>query len=546
MTKVYKAGLYCRLSVDDANNSAKAKNYIPADESVSIENQRDLLSKFAMLNGWIETKTYIDDGYSGGNFQRPGFLEMMEDARKGVINMILVKDLSRLGRDFVEVGRYTDSVFPSLGIRFVSVLDCLDSDGDTDMLHFRSLMNDYHLRDLSNKIKAVFRSKQAAGQCLIFVAPYGYQKSPEDNHRLVIDEPAASVVRQMYEWRRSGMAYSRITIELNRAGIPSPRENWKKDKDTECNAAPLPWLCRTVKLILQNEVYTGNFVMNKLRTRSYKDATIVHRPESEWVRLKGAHEAIISPELWDEVQKVNEAVRNRFTLKNPSTSKLFSGKLICADCKGAMIPRTNKRLKKSRSEIVEYVSYVCAKHITSGYAICSWHSVGEQTLSKIVLEEIKTSAAALSTDTDSTLAKLKRKLSQLDADHLANTRKEITRVQRRVQELENTASHLYEDRVNGTITIEEFTTMVSRNERERIEKTDYLKTLLSEAEKAEQKFADIDKWASLIRKYQNPVALDREMVDELIDHIEIGERSVQNGIRCQDIKIFYRIVGQIG
>ena len=154
MKKLYKVGIYCRLSVDDASNSAKAKNYIPADESVSIENQYELLSKFVMLNGWTEVKTYRDDGYSGGNFQRPGFLEMLEDARHGLINLILVKDLSRLGRDFVEVGRYTDVIFPSLGCRFVSVLDCLDTEGDnTDMLHFRSLMNDYHLKDLSNKVK---------------------------------------------------------------------------------------------------------------------------------------------------------------------------------------------------------------------------------------------------------------------------------------------------------------------------------------------------------------------------------------------------------
>ena len=146
MKKQYKVGIYCRLSVDDASNSAKAKNYIPGDESASIENQHEILSKFVMLNGWIEVKTYRDDGYSGGNFQRPGFLEMLEDARHGLINLILVKDLSRLGRDFVEVGRYTDVIFPSLGCRFVSVLDCLDSEGDnTDMLHFRSLMNDYHL-----------------------------------------------------------------------------------------------------------------------------------------------------------------------------------------------------------------------------------------------------------------------------------------------------------------------------------------------------------------------------------------------------------------
>ena len=176
MTKQYKVGIYCRLSVDDASNSAKAKHYIPSEESVSIENQYEILSKFAMLNGWIEVKTYRDDGYSGGNFQRPGFLEMLEDARHGLINLILVKDLSRLGRDFVEVGRYTDVVFPSLGCRFVSVLDCLDSEGDnTDMLHFRSLMNDYHLKDLSSKIRSVLHAKKKSGQYVAAYAPYGYR-----------------------------------------------------------------------------------------------------------------------------------------------------------------------------------------------------------------------------------------------------------------------------------------------------------------------------------------------------------------------------------
>ena len=545
MAKIYRAGLYCRLSVDDANNSAKSKSYVPADESVSIENQRDLLSKFAMLNGWIETKVYIDDGYSGGNFQRPGFIEMMEDARNGVINLILVKDLSRLGRDFVEVGRYTDYIFPSLGIRFVSVLDCLDSEGDTDMLHFRSLMNDYHLRDLSNKIKAVFRSKQASGQCLISIPPYGYQKSTEDNHRLVIDEPAAKVVRQMYEWRRSGISYSQITIELNKACVPSPRANRRRETNANDGTVPPPWQIRTVKLILQNEVYIGNFVMNKVGTRSYKDATIIRRPESEWVRIIGAHEAIISPEVWGDVQKVNNEARCRFTPPSTSSSKLFSGKLICADCKAAMVPKTYKYWKKKCNEKVGCVSYYCSKYFNSGYAICSWHTISQKTLSKIVLEEIRAHAIAFSDDGKDTMEKLKCKLSELDMQHLSVARKELSLVKRRIKELEDTASHLYEDRVNGVITAETFTVLVTSNEHERLKRTLHLKRLLAEVEEAEQQFSDLEKWANLIRKYDSLEELDRETVDELIDHIEVGERYVRDGKRCQDVKIFYRFVGNI-
>jgi site-specific DNA recombinase len=241
MKKLYKVGIYCRLSVDDASNSAKAKNYIPADESVSIENQREILSKFVMLNGWTEVKTYADDGYSGGNFQRPGFLEMLEDARKGVINLILVKDLSRLGRDFVEVGRYTDVVFPSLGCRFVSVLDCLDTEGDnTDMLHFRSLMNDYHLKDLSNKIKSVRYAKMKSGQFLSAYAPYGYRKSEDDKHKLVIDEYAAAMVRRAFSMRLDGAAYGKIAAAFNLDGILSPRGYWHSLYGTgECRYSQL-------------------------------------------------------------------------------------------------------------------------------------------------------------------------------------------------------------------------------------------------------------------------------------------------------------------
>ena len=543
MKSIYKVGIYCRLSVDDANNSAKAKNYIPADESVSIENQRELLSKFVMLNGWIETKTYIDDGYSGGNFQRPGFLEMIEDARNGVINLILVKDLSRLGRDFVEVGRYTDSVFPSMGVRFVSVLDCLDSDGDNDMLHFRSLMNDYHLRDLSNKIKTVFRSKQASGQCLISTAPFGYQRSADDRHRLVIDESAASVVRQMYEWRREGMSYNKITAELNRAEIPSPRVNRYLLEGKENCPFPQLWTIRTVKLILQNEVYIGNFVMNKLGTRSYKDRTMVRKPESEWIRIKGAHEAIIPPELWQEVQKVNEAAARRFDPQRQSSAKLFTGKIFCADCHSAMLCRVNRRHIGQPNEI-EYPTYSCQKYWNSGFTTCSWHTIGELTLKKIILAEIRSHAVAVASDYDGATEKLRRKLLQTDTARLADTRREITHINRRVRELENLAANLYEDRVNGKISADTFSTLVKQNEQERIEKAVRLQTLQAEVKEADQQLADIEKWAVLIRKYQDLRELDRETIDALIDRIEIGERSVQDGKRCQDIKVIYRFVGQ--
>ena len=545
MKTVYHVGIYCRLSVDDASNSAKAKDYIPADESTSIENQRELLSKFAMLNGWVETKTYCDDGYSGGNFQRPGFLEMLEDARNGVINLILVKDLSRLGRDYVEVGRYVDAVFPSLGCRFVSVLDCLDSEGDsTDMLHFRSLMNDYHLRDLSDKVKSILLSKKASGQYVSSFAPYGYRKSAGDRHKLVIDEYAAGIVRRIYDMRLAGTAYGQIAAALNREGITSPRIYWSQTngKDT-CKASQL-WTYATIKVILHNEVYCGTVLMNHFGRRSYKDHTKIKKPESEWIRHEAAHEAIVTVEEWNAVQEINAAAKRRFEGRQKSTPKLFSGKLICADCRTPMNGATDTQPRKNGS-IKRYVFYSCGTYSKSGRSVCSAHRIYEQTLAQIVTAEIKAQAQAVTLDEAGVVGKLKRNIAHYDEQRLADVKQEISKLRRRVQELETITAKLYEDKCTGAVSESTFMVLTQKNEQERLAKAERLDALLSEASNAEQETTAIHNWTAIIRKYLDLQELDRTVIDELIDHIEIGERTIVDGQRQQDIKVFYRFVGLV-
>lgn len=545
MKKQYKVGIYCRLSVDDASNSAKAKNYIPGDESASIENQYEILSKFVMLNGWIEVKTYRDDGYSGGNFQRPGFWEMLEDARHGLINLILVKDLSRLGRDFVEVGRYTDVIFPSLGCRFVSVLDCLDSEGDnTDMLHFRSLMNDYHLKDLSSKIKSVLHAKMKSGQYLGSYAPYGYRKSEDDKHQLVIDEEAAAVVQRIFEMRRSGMAYGKITAALNQDGILSPRWYWAIHYGNgSCKCSKL-WAYATVKNILNDAVYTGTLTQNRTGSRSYKDKTLIQKPESEWISHVDAHEAIISPETWDAVQEQNQLAKLRCADNAAPQPALFTGKLVCADCGHPLV--VNRQTKRRKNGAVKkYVSYYCLQYANSGHSICSWHRISEITLQQLILNEIKAQAKAVTVNEAAVLEKLKKQVSSADTMRQENTRQEIASLRRRVQELEQMTAKLYEDKVSGTITEATFLMLIEKSEQERIQKSDRLDALLSEAGKVQQELSDLQKWTALIRKYLNLTELDRNTVDELIDRIEVSEATVVDGKRHQNIKIFYRFVGAV-
>ena len=545
MQKRYKVGIYCRLSVDDASNSAKAKGYIPADESASIENQYELLSKFVMLNGWTEVKSYRDDGYSGGNFQRPGFLEMLEDARHGLIDLILVKDLSRLGRDFVEVGRYTDVIFPSLGCRFVSVLDCLDSEGDnTDMLHFRSLMNDYHLKDLSGKIKSVLHAKMRSGQYIAAYAPYGYRKSAEDRHRLVIDEEAAAVVRRMFELRRGGMAYGKIAAVLNSEGILSPRWYWaKRYGNGSCKYANL-WMYATVKNILTNEVYTGNLIQNQTGLRSYKDDTMIYKPESEWIRHEALHEAIISPEVWNEVQAINRE-RTRLSADNaPPKPFLFTGKLICADCKAPLQGnRETQRRKNGTSK--KYVSYFCSRYTASGYGACSRHTIYEMTLTELVMGEIRSHAEKLELDEAAVLDRLQRQRSAASAERMEGIRQEITKLRRRIFELEQSTSKLYEDKVCGVITPAAFSVLMQKSEQERLQKTERLDALLSQTQQQEQEAAAMQRWSALIRKHLHTREIDRDTVDELIDRIEVGESAIVDGKRVRDIRIFYRFVGNV-
>lgn len=545
MKKLYKVGIYCRLSVEDAANSAKAKNYIPGDESVSIENQYEILSKFIMLNGWVEVKTYRDDGYSGGNFRRPGFQEMLEDARSGLINLILVKDLSRLGRDFVEVGRYTDVVFPSLGCRFVSVLDCLDSEGDNmDMLHFRSLMNDYHLKDLSNKIKSVLHAKKKNGQFLGAFAPYGYRKCEDDKHRLVIDEEAAAIVRRIFEMRRSGTAYGRIAATLNQEGILSPRWYWEIHYGKGSCKYAKTWAYATIKNILKDKIYLGTLTQNRTGSRSYKDGTQIRKPETEWITHEDAHKAIISYEVWEAVQEINRLAKLRNVDHAAPTPALFTSKLICADCGHPLVVNRETQRRKNGT-VKKYTSYYCSRFATSGHSVCSWHRIYEITLKNLVLNEIKSHAKAVTVDENSVLDKLKKQASADDAARRETTQQEIGRLRRRVQELEHMTAKLYEDKVSGAISGATFSMLIEKSEQERIQKSEQLDLLLAEADRARQDMEDVQKWASIIKKYLDLQELDRETVEELIDHIEIGERTMIDGQKHQDIKIFYQFVGEV-
>ena len=413
-----------------------------------------------------------------------------------------------------------------------------------DMLHFRSLMNDYHLKDLSGKIKSVLHAKMRSDQYIAAYAPYGYRKSEEDRHRLVIDEEAAAVVRRMFELRRGGMAYGKIAAVLNSEGILSPRWYWaKRYGNGSCKYANL-WMYATVKNILTNEVYTGNLIQNQTGSRSYKDGTMICKPESEWIRHEALHEAIISPEVWDEVQAINRE-RTLLSADNaPPKPFLFTGKLVCADCKAPL--QGNRETQRRRNGTSKkYVSYFCSRYTASGYGACSRHTIYEMTLTELVLNEIRAHAEALELDEAAVLDRLQAQRTAADAERLESVRQEIGKLRRRVYELEQMTAKLYEDKVCGSISAASFAVLLEKTEQERRQRTDRLDTLLAEGREYEQSAADIQSWAAVVRKHLHIRGLDRETVDELIDRIEVGEKTVVDGKNVRDIKIYYRFVGNI-
>ena len=306
------------------------------------------------------------------------------------------------------------------------------------------------------------------------------------------------------------MSVYKITAMLNKEGILPPLVYWYQQNGKEGCKASSAWTTVVVMGILRNEVYLGNLVMNYTGSRSYKDNTLVRKPASEWVRCEGTHEAIISQSVWDAVQKINQAAAQR-----------------CAGRSTA------------------YISYHCGRHKSSGQSVCSWHTIYEEPLIRIVTAEIRNRAAEVEVDETAVIEKLRRGVSNYDEQRLTAVKKEISKLRRRVQELENMTAKLYEDKYSGAISENIFIILAKKNEQERLSKTERLNILISEVEKAEMETTAIHNWAAIIRRHLNLHELDVATIDELIDHIEIGERSVVDGQRRQDIRVFYRFVGAI-
>lgn len=541
MDRRYNAGLYLRLSVEDGQNPKKRNDNPFKSESTSIENQRDILTGYVRLRGWDVAKIYIDDGFTGGNFDRPAFQEMVRDAEAGLIDLILVKDLSRFGRSHIEVDHYVEDVFPALGVRFIALMDNIDSEGGADILPFRSLLNNYYLKDISRKIKSVIHAKAKAGEYVGAVAPYGYKKHSDNCGRLVVDSYAADVVRRIFEMRLQRMGYCKIAAALNVDGILPPRVYCyaSEGKPNPFTTAAV-WSDTTIKKILCSEVYLGHSVKLKKRSFSHKHKACVSRPEDEWARVENTHEAIISQDVWDAVQGVDLKNYDPTKRKAPTVS-LFSELLYCADCGSTMaggFTTTNRK-----SGVVKIRTYTCRLHRRTGGSKCSWHTISEPVLIEIVRQDMQSQLERASVDEGKVVNEIQKRLSSISLEKAKNEHRQLSA---RLEDLDAQAASLYEDRLGGAINLNTFMRLSAVLEAARTEAQVKYESLSKNLEDAEQQIFDINGWIKGIRSYLALDEPDFDTLHELIDRIEVDEAEGKGKKRRQAVKIVYRFVGFMG
>ena len=435
--KHYIAGLYYRLSQEDERQG----------ESVSIDNQRTMLRKYAEEHGFEIHGEYIDDGVSGTTFDRPEVQRLLDDAKTGVINTIIVKDLSRFGRNYIEVGQYVDYVFPAFGIRFIAIQDNVDTENRDsnamEMMPIMNIFNEWHAANTSKKIRAVLKSNAKDGKYHARKAPYGYVKSDTEKKTPIIDEEAAAVVKRIFEMRASGLSPHKIADILNAEGVLNPSRYCLERYGVVGRRENVGlWSFCGVNSILQNPTYLGHMVQRRDGTVSYKNHKRYIKDESEWVIVRNTHEPIISQELWDKVREVEKSVAQGRKTKRGYTHPL-SGFLFCADCGGKM-----KLNYINRNGKIDF-NLNCGNHMRIGIAYCFSHFIQAKDIEAIVLDDIRTMAQRIVLDEKTIREEFIRHNAELADKAIKSAKKELQIKRKRTEELSRLMQLAYEDRLKG-------------------------------------------------------------------------------------------------
>ena len=530
--KIWAVAQYIRLSQED-NDTGTDKQ-----ESNSITSQKALLNEFVEeYDDLIVYDTYVDDGYTGTDFNRPGFRRLLEDRRKGNVNCVLVKDLSRLGRNYIEVGNYIEQIFPLFNVRFIAINDSVDSfknpmSSNTILVPFKNLINDEYARDTSIKIKSALNGRKKKGEFIGAFPSYGYVKDEQDKHKLVVDEESAEIVRKIFEWKvNEGLGNLSICHRLNDMGVLNPT-GYKKKKlnqnysNSKMKQEDYSWCPSTVRNILKNDVYIGNVTQGKRKVKSYKIHKVEQVPEDEWVTVENMHEPIIDKELFDKAQGLRQ-VDTR--VQNTGTLSIWAGILKCADCGRAM---HKKYCKNTSGTVYEY--YICGTYRKKSNKLCTKHTLKVEELENSVLEAIKLHIELL-IDTENILEQVnKSKTKQLANENILNIKQAK---EKEIEKISNLKRCLYEDWKNEDITREEYLEYKQKYEKDIDRIKGIIVNLDKQKEKQEELIDGNSKWIENFKKYKNITELDRDIITELIDNIEVYEN--------KKIKIHFKFINEL-
>lgn len=528
-TALGTAALYCRLSRDDNMDN----------ESNSISNQKKILQKAAKDKGYTDTIFFVDDGITGTTMKRPGFQKMIAAIEAGYISAVFVKDLSRLGRNYIEVGKLTEEFFPLHDVRLVAVSDGVDSDeGEDDVTPFKNIMNEYYAKDISKKRRIVNKMKGNAGIPLS-PPPYGYIKNPDDPRFWVVDPVAADVVRRIYRMALEGYGLAETAAALGADGIVNPTYYWRSKGTSrggsKSTLEPTKWGHTTIKKILTTQEYCGDVINFKSYSKSYKMKRRIENPEENRAIFLNVHEAIIDRPTWEKVQALKAGTRR----KRPTVTQepsAFSGVMKCPECGGNL----NFHFNQNNHDIK---FFSCQNH-NSGLRKCSsTHYIRLDFLEQVVLYEVHRLACFANEYENDFIKAMVGRSAKVAENERVRKKRELDGLLARDRELDTLFERLYEDNVSGKIDDARFAKMAKRYEQEQGENAGRIKALRLEVKKLEEKRMDVDDFLETVRHYTNAAKITKRMVAELIDHIEVYPAVKEDGVTNQRVTIHYNCIG---
>ena len=521
--------LYARLSKDDDL----------VGDSNSIVHQKEILAKYAKEHGFTNIEFYVDDGFSGTNFNRPDFQRMMADAEEGKISTVIVKDMSRFGRDYIMVGYYTEIYFSNLDIRFIAINDNVDSNIQTenDLTPFKNVFNEWYARDTSKKIRAVFKAKGNSGKHLSTNPPFGYKKDPNDKEKWIIDDEAAATVRRIFQMFVDGYRISEIGHKLTEEKVETPILYYM-NRGIKTNARseyPEIWDLMSIKYILSQTAYAGHTVNFQTAVKSYKTKKQVNLPRNQWVIFRNTQEAIIDEKTFETVQQMRKVKRARTKYNEPN---MFSGSLYCADCGNHL---TIQRVARNR----KMDNFSCATYRKKKKGLCSCHRILVSDLETIVKEDLQKVCEYVFLHekefTDEYLSGSKRETVKFQA----KTKAELKRLSERQEEIGRIIRKLYEDNVNGRITDERFDFLAKSYEDEGNDLKTRIQELKSALVLSAQNEEKLSKFLKIVKSYTEIEELTPEILNSFIEKIYIGETEKYDGRKMQEVEIIYKFVGAI-